>query len=83
MPLFLLNIWNKFSLYIMAIGAILLAIIGIYEKGKGVGKNEVQLDMFKDQAKDTKKALEVSHSVDIIADDDVNKRLQSFTKHNH
>jgi len=77
---FLLGLWNKFTGYILAVGAAVTVILGLYFKVKTDGKNEAKLDSFKDQAKDNKKALEVSHSVDISTNDDVDKQLQLFTR---
>lgn len=78
--IWLTAIWNKFSLYIVGALTILLALLGIYQKGKSEGKNEIKLETFKESAKDTKKALETSHRVDITSDDAVDKQLQLFTR---
>lgn len=77
---FLAGLWNKFTGYIIAVGAAVVFLLGLWFKAKSEGKNEAKLESFKDQAKDNKKALEISHRVDITTDNDVDKQLQLFTR---
>lgn len=78
--LFLSGLWARFSGYVVAAVAATITLLSLYFKIKSDGKNEAKLEQFKDQAEDNKKALEVSHRVDIATDNDVDKQLQLFTR---
>lgn len=77
---FLLGIWNKFTGYIIAGVTIALAIIGLYLKGRSDGKSTIKEKVATENAKQTKKALEVSHDVDVASDKSINDQLYEFTR---
>ena len=63
--------------YVAAAGAVLLAVLTIFQKGKSAGSNEVIVESAKKEIENVKKAQEVERSVASTPADVKRERLRN------
>ena len=68
-------LWARFSGYIIAIGAALAALGGIYLKGRSAGKQAEQAAETEKALEQAKKGSEIDSSVRGLSDAELDKRL--------
>lgn len=80
MLLILATLWDKFRLYIIAVGAALGVVAGVYAKGRLDQKENTDLAVQKQKAKDLETARSVSNEVNSMPDADLDAGLSKFMR---
>lgn len=66
--------------WLLSVGAVLLLLLGVRRKGREAGENEKELKNLREVNKAYEKAKESSDRIDSIPDDELDDRLQYFTR---
>jgi len=75
----IMGVWREFYGYVLAVGAALLAILGIYLRGRSAGRDEIKAEAMKRAVKLREDSNAINREVDAAArTGDVPKRVRKF-----
>ena len=80
MSLFFMGLWSRFQGWVIGAGAIALAILTIYGKGRSDGKSKAVEDDRKELRKDVQTKKKLENDVANDSSDELDKRLRRWVK---
>ncbi len=78
---FVFPLWSKFKEYILAAGAAVALIAGVYIKGRLDEKSSLNTKAAKQHTADLETARKIDENVDHMSDTDVDRELSQFVRH--
>lgn len=77
---FLLMMWNKLQGWLIAAGAVVTLLVGVYLKGRSDAKDKNKTKTLEDRIKSVEKAREVESEVRKMSPADIDNRLDKFMR---
>ena len=75
------SLWSKAWGYVVAGGAVVALLAGIYLKGREDASSKYELNQAKKDLKDLQESNKIEQTVSTIPDADLDKRLAKFMRH--